>query len=176
MTRLMVDLCSGLGGASGAFVQAGWRVITVDIEPKFHPTIVGDVRLLKGADITPERPTLVWASPPCIDFSRESMPWCRTGIAPSVTLVQNCLRLINELSPRYWVIENVRGAQRWLSALVGKRAKHVGPFYLWGEFPIFTCELRMRNKMAYSGDQDAERAQIPEKLSKALLRAIEAEL
>jgi site-specific DNA-cytosine methylase len=134
------------------------------------------VRQLKGSDITVERPTLVWASPPCQEFSRESMPWCRTGAVPSTGLVENCHRLIRELTPRYWVIENVRGAQRWLSKVVGKRAKRVGPFYLWGEFPIFTCELRMRNKMAYSGDQEAQRAQIPEKLSKALLRAIEAEL
>ncbi len=172
----MVDLCAGLGGASRAFAAAGWQVITVDVDARFHPTMVGDIRTLKGAHITMETPTLVWASPPCLEFSREDMPWCRTGQEPSTTLVEHCLRLIKELNPRYWVLENVRGSQKWISKFLGRRAKRVGPFFLWGEFPIFTCSLKMQHKELLSGCQDAKRAEIPMSLSKALLRAIEVEL
>ena len=42
--KLCIDLCSGLGGFSQAFRDdPAWEVITVDINPKFKPTIVADV-------------------------------------------------------------------------------------------------------------------------------------
>lgn len=52
---LMLDLCCGLKGASAAMRDRGWEVV-------------------RG-----RRPDLVWASPPCTEFSRESMPWTKTG-------------------------------------------------------------------------------------------------
>ena len=44
MTPLMIDLCSGLGGASAAMRERGWRVVTVDNEATFSPDVVADVR------------------------------------------------------------------------------------------------------------------------------------
>ncbi|GAI29454.1 unnamed protein product, partial [marine sediment metagenome] len=68
---LMVDLCCGLKGASKAMTERGWTVITLDISPDFEPDIVADVR---GWSYQGETPDLVWASPPCNEFSREFMP------------------------------------------------------------------------------------------------------
>lgn len=76
---LMLDLCCGLGGASKAMKERGWDVITVDIDPEFNPTIVADLRTFHYSG---PRPDLVWASPPCTEFSKYSMPesWaCNQG-------------------------------------------------------------------------------------------------
>ena len=37
---LMLDLCSGLGGASKAMKERGWDVITVDVNPEFSPDVL----------------------------------------------------------------------------------------------------------------------------------------
>jgi hypothetical protein len=57
-----LDLCSGLGGASQPALDRGWRVIRVDIDPRFKPDIVADVRALP---LKPFHVDVLWASPPC---------------------------------------------------------------------------------------------------------------
>ena len=72
--RLMIDLFSGLGGASYPFKKNGWEVVTVDINPEFSPDLCIDVReFLSVWD--GRQPDFLWASPPCEEFSRSSMPW-----------------------------------------------------------------------------------------------------
>ncbi len=167
---LMIDICSGLGGASQAMIDRGWTVITLDNDPKFNPDVVADVRAWSW---TGERPDLIWCSPPCVEFARESMPWCRTGNAPDMSLVNACRRIIAESKPRYWVIENVRGAIPYL----GKPAAKIGPFYLWGAFPDIGAPTmaRFRKKESYGSKQRAERAKIPHYISTALAIAIECQ-
>jgi len=66
--KLCIDLCSGLGGFSQAFENdPEWEVVRIDVNPKFRPTIVADVRYLPlREDLHPE---LLVASPPCEHFS-----------------------------------------------------------------------------------------------------------
>lgn len=168
--RLMLDLCSGLGGASAAMCKRqGWKVWRVDNDAKLFPDEVADVCKWTW---TGERPVLIWASPPCTEFSRESMPWCKTGHEPDLSIWHACERIIETLSPQFWIIENVRGAQRWM----GKARCHIGPFYLWGQFPdlgTVTLPATWRKKEAYSSKQRAERAKVPYEISLAVASAIE---
>ena len=129
---LMLDLFSGLGGASQAMKNRGWHVITVDINPDFQPDIVADVRDWHWHG---QRPDLLWASPPCNEFAREFMPWSSTGRDPDRSLVQATLRIVAEAWPRYWILENVRGAVSWIYPLLGSPRTIIGAFYLWGFFP-----------------------------------------
>lgn len=69
----MVDLYAGLGGASAAMKDRDWDVVSVELDPAFRPTVVGDVRALPLRDGL--RPDLLWASPPCEEFSKWAMPW-----------------------------------------------------------------------------------------------------
>jgi site-specific DNA-cytosine methylase len=69
---LMLDLFAGRKGASRAMVARGWTVVTVDIDPSYEPDIVGDLRRWSWNG---PRPDLLWASPPCDEFSRWFMPW-----------------------------------------------------------------------------------------------------
>lgn len=169
----MLDLCAGLGGASQAMRERGWEVVSVDCDERFGCDVTADIRTWRWDG---PQPDLIWLSDPCTEFSRESMPWCRTGKAPDLSILQAGLRVIRAAQPRYWVRENVRGSVPWVRAMLGApRAIH-GPFYLWGSFPPFgQPALRMRNKESYSSLQRAERAKIPRALSEALAVAVESQ-
>lgn len=163
----IVDLCSGLGGASEAMRQRGWRVITLDNDPSFNPDICVDVR---EYDYQGERPDLVWASPPCNEFSRESFPWSRTGVRPDLSVYNACKCIISQADPRFWIIENVRGAVPYF----GPYSAVYYPFYLWGFFPpLGRVRLNYRHKESYPSKSKALRGQIPYSLSLAVAVAIE---
>ncbi len=167
---LMLDLCCGLKGASQAMHAAGWSVITVDIDERFHPDIVADLVTWRYDG---PRPDLIWASPPCTEFSRESMPWCRTGKHPDLSIVLAALRIIRETKPKYWIIENVRGAIRWFRPFLGEPRASFGPFFLWGFFPFSgTQPIHYRPKESYSSSDPAGRVRIPEQISRAVMTSI----
>jgi hypothetical protein len=177
--RLMVDLFSGLGGASKVFKQAGWEVITVDINPDFSPDLCMDVRdFLSVWD--GRKPDFLWASPPCIEFSKSSMPWYGFKKPEwwAMELVFETLKIVHALEPKLWILENVRGAQKW----IGKAPFHAGSFYLWGYFPFESLKRKLprnspslsgKNKLFPSEDRAAKRAEIPELLSRAVLLTVE---
>jgi hypothetical protein len=172
-TMRMLDLFAGLKGASSAMKDRGWKVTTLDIEAGFNPDIVADI---SGFSCEDGPLDLIWASPPCEEFSRESMPWCKTGNEPSMHLVKECYRVIQEAKPRFWIIENTRGAVKWFRPLLGAPAWISNPIYLWGVFPpIEKMQLKM-NKEKLSSTKAAERAKIPYKLSLSIARSIEGSL
>lgn len=167
--KLMLDLCCGLKGASEAMRQRGWHVITMDIDPKFEPDVVADVR---DWHYQGERPDLVWASPPCNEFSREFLPWKRTGVAPDLSIYLAAKRIVDEVRPTYWIIENVRGAVPYF----GPYTAVYFPFYLWGVFPpLGQVRLHYRGKDSWPSYAKAERAKVPYALSLAVARAIEGQ-
>ena len=166
----MLDLCCGLKGASQAMKASGWSVLTVDINPRFQPDIVADLVTWRYEG---SRPDLIWASPPCTDFSRESMPWCRTGCQPDMSLVLACKRIIEEARPRYWIVENVRGAIRYFAPALGRPRASFGPFFLWGVFPFSGSHaLQYRKKESYSSSEREARAKVPEQISHAVMTSI----
>ena len=168
MRLLMVDLFSGLGGASAAMRDRGWLVVTVDIEPRFRPSVVADVRNLPLRC----RPDLLWASPPCDEFAREDMPWSRTGKTPDLSLVRAALRAVELLQPRFWILENVRGAVRYL----GPWRQRFAPIYLWGDFPLILAPPIRGWKERLSSSRPELRAMIPYALSEAVAVAVEQAL
>ena len=103
------------------------------------------------------------------------MPWCRTGRAPSLELVEATLALVRAVRPRWWVIENVRGSIRWIRTVLGS------PFYgganglpvLWGDPPPGLLPVAFTHKTKLSGAQRAERALIPYELGYSLCRNAE---
>lgn len=122
-TKLKVlDLCSGLGGFSQAFKDIHHEVITVDVEPRFNPTICKDVMELQPKDFSQYGQfDVILASPPCNCFSIASVyrHWDKTTKKPkdeqtkqAIRLVGHVLWLIINLNPRFWVLENPRGMLR----------------------------------------------------------------
>lgn len=170
----MFDGCCGLKGASASMRDNGWDVTTLDIEPSFEPDIVADIR-----EYTPIPGThydLMWFSPPCTEFSFNDKPWNKDKqIVPDISIYQSCMRLVNLMQPRFWIIENVRGAVPYftITNVVARR----GPFYLWGYFPpLPQFKLEYKKKDLTSGRNPELRALIPYQLSDIIRMTIENNL
>ena len=110
MPRLL-ELCCGGKSVSRYFEARGWDCTTVDVDSKFSPTIVADVRDLDPPNTwTPGEFDVVWASPPCTMYSiaRNSVPRDFVG---ADQIVCACLEIIRYLTQDptkkvFWFLEN----------------------------------------------------------------------
>ena len=66
----MLELFSGTNSVGKAFSQMGWEVISLDIDPKFNPTICVDIRDFDPATFPPYHFDFIHASPVCTHYSR----------------------------------------------------------------------------------------------------------
>jgi DNA (cytosine-5)-methyltransferase 1 len=119
---LAVDLFCGVGGLSLGFEQAGFKVVAaIDSNPvntstysqnfPSTKTISADISRLSGAEIRElcaidEQIDVVFGGPPCQGFSAIGK---RDIADPRNALISEFCRLVSELKPRYFVMENVAG-------------------------------------------------------------------
>jgi hypothetical protein len=173
----MLDLFSGSGAASRAAQVRGWEVVRIDNGEGTAADLREDLTDWRPG-IGPDAPRtvgafdLVWASPPCTQLSTANASTRDT--ASGLVLVRSALRIIAEVRPRWWVLENVHGATRAIGSLIGPPVACCGSFYLWGVFPPFDAKVA-RTKTKLSGRRRAERrAAIPWAIADGLVRACEA--
>lgn len=201
--RLCIDLCSGLGGFSRAFKDAGWEVVTVDINPKFNPTVIADLTSIDWRqfkkDYIGNRHFVLLASPPCERFSVACHTWPREGIKKAMEIIGACFEAVAILKPDYWVIENPKGRARWFlgSPNATIRLSDFGAPWrkftdLWGNVELGYLKqegkpvlyLRPMKQSPYHqsrsmlkwtpGHSKEKRAEMPIGLSQAVLAAIES--
>ncbi len=161
----VLDLFAGLHGWSQAFKDRGHDVRTLEINPKQPATYCMDIRdfaknprLFLGGWV----PDVILASPPCQGFSTATMgkSWSMghehdsvlgerrpktPRAAEGVELVQAALRVVRDLNPRWWWLENPRATLRKLPLMDGLPRVTVTycqygdptmkPTDLWGHFP-----------------------------------------
>lgn len=197
----VLDLFSGLGGFSQAFKDRGHWVITVDNNPKFKPDLEKDINLLKSDEL-PGPFHVILASPPCQCFSVANIGRRWKGGIPdkktvdAINLVNKTLKLIEQLKPKFWVLENPRGMLR---TIIGKPQTTISqcqygniymkPTDLWGKLPsTFIPKMCKNNSSCHekaprgslTGLQKIRnpelRALIPYKLSLELCLACENDL
>lgn len=149
----VLDLFSGTRAASEPWTRAGHNVMHVDIT---------DGHDVHAIDRVPGC-VLIWASPPCQEYSTVNTRGSRD---PDLSLWYEALRIIHASGPKYWVIENVRGAQRYW----GRPRFNYGPWYLWGWFPNPRIPGNASRKMDKHNARD--RGRVPAELSGALYEAI----
>src|SRR5438477_10904697 len=101
------------------------------------------------------------------------MPWSRTGVAPSLELVAATCTLLRAVQPRWWAIENVRGAVRHLRPWLGHPLR-LGPIRLWGHLPFALYPRIPPWKERLSSRDTARRARIPYELTAGGIRAVAA--
>lgn len=187
-----LDLYSGLGGWSKAFVDSGWKVLTIDIDQEFQPHLCYDIMDLDSS-ILPKNPTVILASPPCQKFSPNTITlnWKKRtikdyGVVIAIGLVAKTLDIIYKLQPKYWIIENPRGMLR---NVMGKPTietyfrswgtNNLKPTDLWGILPKIDWpkpEPGWEKNGTRKIDDSAIAAMIPYGLSHAICNGIEREL
>lgn len=196
----VLDLFSGLGGFSEAFVLNDDEVLRIENNPllsEVKHTVMMDVCKLR--DIIAEGLTqgdlnpyllnidLIVASPPCYDFSLAySAPQgiiARKGkeefeaYQPDMELFDVTLEIIEMLKPRYWIIENVRGSIRHCEKIGLVPRQKFQAYVLYGNFPKFTpprMETKEKKDIKPHGHplRANYRALIPLELSESIRKAI----
>src|SRR3569833_3160037 len=118
-----VDLFAGAGGMSLGFEQSGFDVLTaVELDPvhcatyefniPFSSVLCASVAEITGVELRRNSPIgdadvdVVFGGPPCQGFSHIGR---RSLDDPRNTLIRHFMRLVVELQPKYFVMENVRG-------------------------------------------------------------------
>lgn len=129
---ISIELFSGQATFSKLMQQKGYEAISLDINPKFNPSICCDI-LDYTPDFIPGSVAAAWASPDCQLLSRaaDSRHWSKETIKyrqyrytpmtdaarRSLAQVNKTIDIIKSINPRVWFIENPIGRIHHLSAL-----------------------------------------------------------
>lgn len=188
----MLDICSGLGGASQAFVDDDeWEVIRLENNPllaHIEHTILVDIlsddfdykSMFNRSDFD-----FIWASPPCVEFSNAyEAPKSRArraGIdfAPDTRILEKCIEIIEYFKPKYYCIENVSGASKIFTKIIGKPPRQiVSAFYLWGMFPYLHIDRDWKHSKFDSDTWSSDplranrRGKVPRKISWEMMNEV----
>jgi hypothetical protein len=177
----MIDLCCGLGGASAAMRDRGWQVTTYDCMADVKPDVLCDVRNLINL---PRAVDLVWASPPCSQFTVHQLPFkscVRARREPDMSVFHACKRLIDESAPQWWVIENVMSSRKWVTPFLGPVAARLCGHVLWGRLPGLLPDVPYHKHANYdhmwqSRKRHLLKSVIPYEISLAIALAVEGRL
>jgi len=202
----VLDLFSGLEGWSQPFRDHGHETFTLDMDPRFNADLQADILSVSAFDF-PWRPDIILASPPCEGFSVMVIGknWYHDGSPKtdkarlSLRLVAKTRKLIDEMNPRFFVIENPRAKLRVLPIMDGLERRTVTycqygerrmkPTDLWGGFPPSflslsackngdPCHVRAvrGSRTGTQGMNRFDSAKIPYQLSDAVRVAAERDL
>lgn len=117
-----IELFAGTRSFSSAALRLGHETFTTDYREIDGQTLVADICTLSSSHF-PYSPDILWASPPCEGFSVASIGanWGGgpNGYEPksdsarnSIMLAKQAIRIVEELKPKLWFIENPRGMLR----------------------------------------------------------------
>lgn len=191
--KVMWDLCSGLGGASEAFVQdGGWKVIRIENNPMMsgvEDTLCFEIdddwsQWVDELIIEHGVPELIWASPPCREFSdayQAPGPTAKRNgeeFEPCLDLIFTIQDILDRVRPRYFIVENVRGAIPYFDDIFGPYSQRISSFYLWGRFPALAIDPSFTHSKfdndTWSDDplRANRRAYVPIDISRAVLKSV----
>ena len=128
----VLELFAGSRSFSKAAEKMGHKTFTSDAESFEKIDYVCDIFDF-DTSIVPFKPDIIWASPPCTTFSIASCSthWTKDkkpkteNAKIGVQIVKKTLEIIEELQPKYFVIENPRGLLRKLNLIDQKTMKTV---------------------------------------------------
>lgn len=122
----ILELFSGTKSISNVFDKRGHDTYTVDFDESLNPDLCIDIMNLTAEMVIEKfgKPDVIWASPDCTSYSVAAISHHRTkeedgNLAPKSDYAKYCdkvnihmLKLIKELNPKYFFIENPRGGMR----------------------------------------------------------------
>lgn len=128
MAKKILELFCGTKCISKAFAAAGWETYTIDWDKRFEPTLCADIGTITKEQIIElcgGVPDVIWASPDCTSYSIAGIRFHRrkdeiTGEPIPISdyakkcdeVNANVIKLIQEVNPKYFFIENPRGCFR----------------------------------------------------------------
>lgn len=131
----ILELFAGTRSIGKAFEKHGHEVFSVEWCKEFENiSLYADIGQLTADDILQKfgRPDVIWASPDCTTFSIAAISHHRrknpeTGNLDPISeyarfcdfVDQNVLKLIRQLNPQFYFIENPRGGMRKMSWMQG---------------------------------------------------------
>jgi hypothetical protein len=174
----VLDLFCGLGGWSKAFAEVGHECTGVDVKNLGYP-----YRFIK-ADLNDWKPDqnydIILASPPCTHFSKVVQNWTgKCNQSKGLELVFRTFALIQEIKPKYWVMENVKGLAEFIDKPTDivryGYSDSVKSAYLWsniGKLGFLSQMIDKKTNRQTFKSGNPELAEIPYPLSKAVLQKI----
>ncbi len=121
-TIKVLELFCGKKCISNSFKSRGHTTYTADWNPDFNPDFSGDVESITSEFIINNfgYPDVIWASPDCTTYSIAAISHHREknkdSLEPKSAYAKKCditnkhvLKLIDELKPKYFFLENPRG-------------------------------------------------------------------
>lgn len=135
-----IELFAGTGSFSKVMRDAGHETFMTDYQEIDGQDLVANVRDVWAEDF-PYQPDILWASPPCEGFSVAAIgkSWNHDNTPKSDTarlgleLVNHTWRLIHELRPTWWFIENPRGKLRKLPVMEQAPFRHTVTYCQYGD-------------------------------------------
>jgi len=121
----ILELFSGTASFSKVAKERGHKVFTIDFDKQFNPDLCIDILDFNISMLLEEfrHPDIIWASPPCQKFSIMTVyrNWEKKGdkyipkteeAKQACKIVKKTLKIIKELNPKFFIIENPMGMLR----------------------------------------------------------------
>ena len=101
-------LFKGTGSVDRALEKHGFRVDSLDLDPKCHATWTSDILSWDAwQDMEPGTYDFLWASPPCQQYSRaRTRAKTPRNLELADSIVKRTLDIIRFLQPKAWLMEN----------------------------------------------------------------------
>ena len=103
MSKRLLELFSGTGSVGDVAKQLGYEVISLDRDMK--ATIQIDIMDWDPTVYPPKYFDVIWASPPCTEYSRAKTTGIR-DIEGANEIVQKTLDVLEYFEPKFWILEN----------------------------------------------------------------------
>jgi len=203
----VLELFAGTKSFSKVAEEKGYKTFTIDNNEEFNPDLCIDILDFDISMLPKEfrNPDIIWASPPCTTFSVASISTHWKGGSKAyipktekskkgLKIVEKTIKIIKELNPKFWIIENPRGVLRKVISLKREPTtitycqygdKRMKPTDLWNNFGFIG--KRCKNGMpchepaprgSRTGTQglknNKERSVVPERLCKEILDKLKA--